>query len=435
MKKLNNLFYLLFFIPIGIAYTQEVQPISKQEVIEKVQTNNTSLKITEQEYNLAKADYTQSRAVFLPTVGLSYTGISTTSPLMVFGTKLNQEVVEQPDFAPDLLNNPERITNFATKIEIQQPIINIDGFYKRKAAKIKMGAVALQKERTKDYLIFEVEKAYMQLQLAYKGVDVLEKAVFTAKANQKMAMNSFEQGYLQKADVLAVNVRVTEVQNQLQNSKSNLANASNYLSFLMHEDNSSILKPTDTLQVAIVTLENHLVSENRSDIKAMKIATDAYETMMKSDKMAFLPRLNAFGAYEVHTDEIFKTGANNYLIGAQLSWNIFEGSKRSGKLQQSKANLEKSKLELDQYISKSKLDLMKAKRMLSDAENKLNLSKLAKEQSKESLRIRTNRFKQGLEKTSDILISETQYAQKQLEYYQTIFEYNYAQAYIHFLTK
>ncbi|MBT8384828.1 MAG: TolC family protein, partial [Bacteroidia bacterium] len=69
------------------------------------------------------------------------------------------------------------------------------------------------------------------------------------------------------------------------------------------------------------------------------------------------------------------------------------------------------------------------------AENKLKLTKLALDQSRESMRIRTNRFKQGLEKTSDLLIVETQYSQKQLEYYQTIFEYNYAQSYLNFLMK
>ena len=56
------------------------------------------------------------------------------------------------------------------------------------------------------------------------------------------------------------------------------------------------------------------------------------------------------------------------------------------------------------------------------------------QQSKESLRIRTNRFKQGLEKTSDLLTTEAQYAQKQLEYYTTIFQHNYALAYLQFLT-
>ena len=92
-------------------------------------------------------------------------------------------------------------------------------------------------------------------------------------------------------------------------------------------------------------------------------------------------------------------------------------------------------MEYKQYVSQSNLELNKAKRTLSDAENKLRLTALALEQSEESLRIRTNRFKEGLEKTSDLLMTETQFAQKQLEYFQTIFEYNYAQAYLQFLTK
>jgi outer membrane protein TolC len=86
-------------------------------------------------------------------------------------------------------------------------------------------------------------------------------------------------------------------------------------------------------------------------------------------------------------------------------------------------------------VSQTNLELNKAKRAFIDAKNKLNLTALALEQSKESFRIRTNRFKEGLEKTSDLLMAETQYAQKQLEYYQTIFEYNYTQAYLDFLTK
>ena len=114
---------------------------------------------------------------------------------------------------------------------------------------------------------------------------------------------------------------------------------------------------------------------------------------------------------------------------------ILKGTKRFGKAQKSKAEFEKSKLELEQYISQSNLELNKANRMMRDAENRLKLTELALQQSEESLRIRTNRFEQGLEKTSDLLMAETQYAQKQLEYYQTIFEYNYAHAYLNFLTK
>jgi outer membrane protein TolC len=436
MKHNTNILTVILLLITLIVKAQETVPISKADVLNKVSKENLSIKISEQEFFQARADYRQTNAVFLPNITASHTGIATTNPLMAFGSKLNQEILTQNDFNPSLLNNPSQIENYATKIEILQPLINVDGIYQRKAAKSKMEAMSLQTQRTTDYLMFEVEKAYMQLQLAYKGVDVLVIALKTANENKKLAENSYKQGYLQRADVLSVEVRVTEIKNQLQTAKSNVENASNYLSFLMNTNTNTILKPTDSLTVSNVNLyANKNITENRSDIKAMHLALNAYEAMNKADKMAFLPRLNAFGSYELYDDKVFQGDANGYLFGAQLSWNIFEGSKRFGKAQKSKAEFDKSKLEYEQYVSQSNLELNKAKRMLTDAENKLNLTQLALEQSKESLRIRTDRFEEGLEKTSDLLAAETQYAQKQLEYYQTIFEYNYAQAYLQFLTK
>ena len=436
---MNRNIYVLAFCLLFLStklQSQEIIPISKEEVLLKVSEKNTSLKISEQEFNEARADYRTTNAVFLPNITASHTGIATTNPLMAFGSKLNQEILTQNDFNPALLNNPSQIENYATRVEILQPLINIDGIYQRKAAKSKMDAMQMQTQRTADYLILEVQKAYMQLQLAYKGVDVLEKALAATLANKKLADDSFKQGYIQRADVLLVEIRVTEVKNQLQTAKSNVENASNYLSFLMNDSQDIIYTPSDSLAIySINTTEVKSISENRSDIQAMQLASNAYGSMHKADKMAFLPRLNAFGSYELYDDEIFQGDANGYTFGAQLSWDIFQGSKRFGKAQKSKAEYEKSKLQYEQYISQSQLELNKANRSLVDARNKLKLTELALQQSKESLRIRTNRFEEGLEKTSDLLLVETQYAQKQLEYYQTVFEYNYTQTYLQFLTK
>ena len=435
MKKIVKSILIIVLLFSKQLPAQEIISIGKSEVLSKISENNLSLKISKEEFNAAKADYKQTNAVFLPNITASHTGISTTNPLMAFGSKLNQGILTQNDFNPALLNNPEQTQNFATIIKVEQPLINLDGFYERKAAKSKMDAMSLQSKRTEDYLTFEVEKAYMQLQLAYKGEQVLKKALKTANENQKLAENSFKQGLLQRADVLNVEVRVTEIKNQLQTAKSNVQNASNYLSFLMNDDGFVIYKPTDSLTVSNFSMDNKTISENRSDIKAMQLSTKAYEAMNKADKMAFLPRLNAFGSYELYDNTMFQGNASGYLIGAQLSWDIFQGSKRFGKAQKSKAELEKSKLAYNQYVSQSNLELNKVKRQLVDAKNKLELTELAVQQSEESLRIRKNRFKEGLEKTSDLLQAETQFAQKQLEYYQTVFEYNFTQTYIQFLTK
>ena len=436
MKK--NISIIVFGFLLSLASTlqaQEVKLISKPEALNKVSEANQSIKISMEAFNEAKGDYRQTNAIFLPNISVTHTGFATTNPLMAFGSKLNQEILTENDFNPDLLNNPDQIQNFATAIEFQQPLINIDGFYQRKAAKSKMEVMALQTDRIRDYVNFEVENAYMQLQLAYKAVSVLMTALEAAEANLKLAQNSFNQGYLQRSDVLLVEIRVTEVMNQLQTARSNVKNASNFLSFLMNDKSDVIFQPSDSLKLdGLVQESTLLIPQERADIQAMQLATDARESLYKSDKMTFLPTLNAFGSYQLYDKEIFQFGANGYVFGAELKWNILEGTKRFGKTQKTRATFEKSKLEYEQYVSKSQLELNKTKRLLTDAQSKLKLTQLAVEQSEEALRIRTNRFEEGLEKTTDLLIAETQYAQKQLEYYQTIFEYNSTNAYLKFLT-
>ena len=426
---------ILALLSIFILNAQKDVMITKGEVMNRVMEYNATLKISEKNIMAAEGDFRQTNAVLLPNISLSHTGIATNNPLMAFGVKLNQQIVTQADFNPDRLNNPSQIEDYATRFQIQQPLLNFDGFYQRKAAKAKLTASEYQSGRTRDYLMLEVEKAYMQLQLAYKTVEVLEKTKVAAVENKRLADNSFKQGYLQRSDVLAVEVRVTEIDNQLQYAKSNIQNASNYLSVMMNDSTYQIMVPADSLKVFANQFSLENVSENRKDILAMESAKEAYYQTYRSDKMSFLPKLNAFGTYELHDEQVFRGSASGYLFGAELRWDVLNGTKRFGKAHKSKAEFEKAKLELEQYKSESQLELNKARRMLQDTKNNLELTTLALNQSKEALRIRSNRFAQGLEKTTDLLLAETQYAQKQLEYYFTIFQHNSAVAYMEFLTK
>ena len=437
MKNKLILTFIGIFVLAYNAKGQDTIAISKKEILEKVNDNNLQIKIAEKNAASAKADYNQSNSLFLPSISASHTAISTTNPLMAFGSKLNQEILTASDFNPALLNDPNKTQNFATKIEVLQPLINVDGFYGRQAAKSKFEAYQLQTERTKEYLQLEVNKAFMQLQLAYSAVAVLEKANTTGQANLTLVENYTKQGMLQKTDLLSVQVRVNEIKNQLQYAKSNVQNASDYLAFLLNEDNANkVFKPIEDIEkvIEISSFDPKLIS-NRKDILAMDKSVEAYGKMTKMTKMGFLPRLNAFGSYELYDDKIFQTGAKGYTVGAQLSWDVFDGYKTIGKYQKAKADYDKAQTESQQYKAQSQLELNKTNRQLLDAENKVNLSKLALEQSQEAYRIRENRFKEGLEKTTDLLNSETLQFQKELEYLQAVFEYNFTQKYLEFLTQ
>ena len=169
---------------------------------------------------------------------------------------------------------------------------------------------------------------------------VLEKANATAQGNLKMVENYFKNGMLQKTDLLNVQVRVNEITNQLQYAKSNVQNASDYLAFLLNEDMAGkTYKPAETLDNSIaIESMNTTISDSRKDIQAMQKTSEAYKKMFQSSKFGFLPRLNAFGSYELYDKNIFGTSAKGYVVGAQLSWNVFDGYKNIGKTQKAKAD-------------------------------------------------------------------------------------------------
>lgn len=416
--------------------SQGTQSIRKEDFLEKVTSQNTSLKKSHQEIQKAKADYLQTSAIFLPNITASHTGFVTTNPLMAFGSRLNQGILTQNDFNPSILNNPAETRNFATVIQVQQPLINVDAMYQRKAAKDMVEVSQLQAERIQDYILLESQRAYMDLQIAYKNKEVVQKAVEYLSVLAKQSENFYKEGIIQKSSALSVEIRLLELQNQLAQAESHIQNTSNYLSHLMNEKQTKILQPQDSL-IAFEINEafNSEVSENRADLKALELANQAQKNLLQSNKFGFLPKLNAFGSYELYDNQIFNGDASGYIIGATLSWDLFDGFKRKGTVKKSEAQFEQAQIHQEEYRSESNLELAKTIRQFAVAKNNIQLSKLAVEQSEEVLRIKTNRFKAGLEKISEVLLSESQVSEKRLAYYQAIYQYNYTFHYLEFLTK
>lgn len=430
MKKI----FFLLFISIQI-FGQDTIQISKKDLEAKIDGQNLSVKLANDEVKSAEASLLETRAMYLPNITASYTGISTNNPLMAFGSKLNQERITMMDFDPTRLNNPQNIFNFATKLEVQQPIFNKDAVFKKKAGEVQVDVLKIKAERSKEYIQLDLNNAYLQLQMAYKVVDVLEDAKKTTLANKKVIDNYFKNGLIQKSEVLDMDVRVSEIENQIQYAKSNVRNASDYLYYLLNEDSENkVFKPLDAFSYHENILEkNPQLNANRKDLQAYQKSLEAYDWLIKSSKAKFLPKLNAFGSFEVYDNKPYQFDASGYLVGLQLSWNVFDGLKAKSEQAKYSADLSKAQTEILQYQQKNQLELNKSYRQVLDADNKVSLTKLAWAQSTEAYRIRQNRYNQGLEKSADLLSAETKMSQKELEYQQAIFEYNSALEYYKFL--
>jgi outer membrane protein TolC len=431
MNKVILATLVLGFVCALSARGQEAR-LSLEQALEASLKNNKELHLAALDEAAAKARYKQTSAVFLPQMTLSYTGMSTNNPLNAFGFKLQQQAITQEDFNPTLLNNPSATQNFITKAEWIQPILNLDAWSMRQAAKEQQTVYSFKTKRTEEYITFEVKKAYAQLQLAHQAKRVLEEAFQTVNAIYTATNNRFEKGYLQKSDVLQVQVQVKTAENTLAEAKSNVLNASDYLSLLMGSA-AGVTYQVDSI-TQITTLPQARISDERADFRAMQAAVTAHDKMVNSGKMAYLPKLNAFGEYMINDRDAFGFGSDAYLVGAQLSWTLFNGTATRHKIAEQRIERDKTAQQLAWQKEQAQLELNKATRQVQDTQFALQQQETAVAQAAEALRIVQNRYQQGLVTTNDVLQAQSLLAQQKLLLAQAMFQYNTTNAYLLFLT-
>lgn len=420
---------LIWLFQWGIITAQNpvTTELSLSDALDKTMNNNQQIKVADYEYMSAQVDVEKMKSLYLPQIEASATGSANNLPLQAFGTKLQQGAIQQSDFIPASLNSPSSITNLQTQLMVRQPLINLDAKAMKGALIAKSNAFSQQVVRTKKVLRFHVAQAYLQLQLTYNMVEVLKQAKKTAEANLKLTRDNMAAGYVQNADVLFVEVRVNEIENQLFQTKSNIQNISDQLSFLMGESYGQQYMPTDELKDA--NQSNILIEKiptTRSDVKAMELQINAHQQMLVAAQKANFPRVNAFGSYELNNNLDFGDAQHGYLVGIQASWMVFNGNKNKSAVNKAKIEIEKAHIQLNQLIAQNNLEFEMAKRKMLEARNKIILTEKSIEQSKESLRIKTDRYAEGLEKTTDILMAETQVSQKEMEYIEAVYQYQLA---------
>lgn len=430
---------LLTVIMVGMllkANAQEsVKKLTLDDAIQAVLANNKNIQLARLDENIATANYKQTDAIFLPQADLSYNAISTNNPLNAFGFKLQQRGITQSVFNPSLLNHPSATPDYTAQLEVKQPLLNIDMLYMRKGAEKQIEVYQYKAQRTREQITFETTKVYLQLQLAYQAQKVLAEAEQSANSVYKYTDDHFKQGLIQKSDLLNALVHVTSVQSSLAKARSSIRNASDYLALLMGKPAGTIYTIGDEQEPRLALNDNtQKVFANRSDFLAMQKAIEASGLMIKSSQMSYLPKLNAFGNFQYNDSRLTGFGANAYLVGIQLSWNIFNGNKTKNVIAAQKLERDKLNMQLAQQKDQSQVELDKAYRDLSDARFEIAQDKAAIDQAGEALRILQNRYKQGLVNTTDVLTADTQLSQLKFSLAQAQFTANVTSAYIQLLT-
>ena len=401
--------------------------LSLQEATDLALEQNFTIEQAAYDADKSQSQFRQTNAVFLPQLTVEYNALSTDDPLNVFGFKLKQERVTQQDFNPVLLNDPETTENYSASLNVRQPLLNPDILMKRRAARHQMESANEQLNGTRDMIEFQVRNQYYSLILYRRQIEVLETALETASEHRRQAQNYFEQGMISKEDYLAARVYELEMESQKISTENKLSEAEEGMALLLGLDGITQIIPSDDLsKAATVPLSENLIQApvTNSMTRAIDLRVKAAEAMVTSANFSFLPKINLFGSYEFNDSEFAGFDASSYTIGANLTWNLFSGFSNIGKQMEATADYRKAQSMQESNQLEQQRQVRNAYRGLEHARHQLELADESIARSEEDVKIRSNRFDEGMARTTDLLEAETKLAEARLNQIAALYSYN-----------
>ncbi len=428
--KYQNIFTLLSLFIFGLtsAFGQTMPEIrlSLNQAVQKADSNAFQMRIARHQSAAAKGQNLSAWSTFLPRVTFSEDFVRSDDPVNAFGLKLKQGVFSQQDFALSSLNKPDPFTNYTTSVQVEQPLFNLDGIFGKSAASLQAAAGARRVQRASQQIRFYIEKAYFGLILAKNSLKAIETSLKAAKEHQRNAQLAYEKGLISKADALAAQVRVAFLAEKRIQARNGVNKANEQLGLLLGMSNDVTIIPTDSLNApdSLPTITNlESLVDRRPDIEAMRLYRRAAAKSVWMQRSGWVPRVNGLARYEWNADSPFRKDASNWTVGINVSWNLFSGLKRAGALKTAAARSSESAVRLQQMKAAGIRAARQALRSLKAARQRVQVAKTALAQAQESLRLTEARYKEGLEKTSDLLDREAAMTNMKIQLLKALYDY------------
>lgn len=393
--------------------------------------NNPAIKAAN--FNLKSFIYEEKAAgsLRLPKIDFQEKAARTTNPMWAFGTKLNQERITISDFNPLSLNNPDAINNFSSVLSLIIPIYAggkiINGL---KIAEFGKKAAILNLEQVKENTIKNTIKTYLKLLLVKKNLEVLHLAINSAKANLKLVQSRYGSGFSVKSDLLRAKVRLSTLEQKKFKARGCIKIARAYFNAAMGLPINTFSDAVETLEI-IQPVKNkvdvfiNMAINNRNEIKIMKIQEAIAQKAINMAKADHLPMINAFGNYEMDSEN-FGSHGSNYTIGALISFNIFNGNKINSQIHSARAKLMRIKELTNATELKVRVDVREAYCHGISAWESIKVAKTTIHQAEESLRIIKNRYENGLVTMVSLLDGDLALEEARTNYYKSVYDYRVA---------
>ncbi len=435
MTSLAFAFIIVQFFLAGtsLAETGPTVPgvLGIRDAIRIAVAHNPAARAAEAKVSAAEESLTEAKSGYYPRVGLSGSYNRTTSPMMAFGTKLNQGRIGQEDFLPDRLNNPDAIGDYGLTFSTTWFLFDSgQTWYGIRQARMGREAAGLGRDRMTQEIIARTVSAYNGFLLMRENLKTIRQALKTAEATLTLVKSRFENGLVVKSDLLQTEVRISDLKQRVFQVESMVSISRAALCAAMGVNPGTPFEPGDKLTSdpeTTASLDEWLQTARtkRPDLLAMGEQVAAAETEIKKARAARLPGVALSGEYSTHADGI-NDGHDSYSIGAQVTLNLFSGFQVSARVRKAEANLREVRAGRDGLVQSISIETQTAYYQAKSAWEEIKVTAAAEAQAKEALRIVRDRYKNGLLTIVELLNAELSLQQTGTNRFRAIHDYNEA---------
>ena len=289
------------------------------------------------------------------------------------------------------------------------------------------------KEKTELGIREAVINAYGNVLLSQESVAILTKNKINLEKTLHETEQIYKNGLTEEENVEQLKITLESLKSQLRRTE-NLKNiAYKMLNLTLGTDINTQLILTDSLDnlaienVDMGLLNKNLAIENHIDYKIAKNNERANELLVKLQQSKALPTLSSFlnfsyAGYGEQFNFLKKDQKwfGSSLLGISLNIPIFSSFARSSRTQQAKIELDKAKTMLTETEQKLQLQLQKAQTEYSFSIEELKTSKDNLALAERIENKNEIKFKEGISSSFDLLQAQSQLYQLQQNYLQSM---------------
>lgn len=446
--KPKIIYILLLVTLISIkANAQESFQFTLQEAIEYAMSNQVNIKNAELDKEIAKQKVRETVAIGLPQIDgkasiQNFLDIPTQvlpdfiSPA-VYGTLVKEGVIDRngnPIQMPTSFGStPVQFgTNFNMSygIDISQLIFDGNYLLGLKAASVYKDLSIKALKRTKIETQVNVSKAYYNVLVAQKNIELLDANIVQLKKTLDDTKAYYDQGFVEKIDIDRLNVLYNNLVTERENISRIVELSKVLLKFQMGMPIASKLELKDKLEDVVLqqnlNTEESVNLEGRVEFQLLKTQMRLNELDYKRNIVNRAPSLVAFGSFSRNglsnelstlTDVFYPTS----IIGLQLNVPILGSGKKYYQTKQAKLNLEKSKNDLKNLENALSLESKSANVTFNNSVNSLNNQRKNMELASEILRVSKAKYEQGVGSSLEVVTAQTSLKEAETNYINALF--------------